>query len=138
MLSSSLCEPSYYPFCTVSNLDQNNRLEKVKNKLNKEIQNRSIICLQVASYSQISCFFAHNLFIYTNRKYHKNGLVNFIHSLLHKVITLLQHFMATDSTVIWVLQLLSHSVSIILSRYSLTHSHTHTLTYSFTYSLLPG
>lgn len=47
VLSSSLCEPSYYPWCSVSNLDQSNRLEKVKNKLNKEIQSRAIICLQV-------------------------------------------------------------------------------------------
>mmetsp|Transcript_2548 Transcript_2548/g.6123 ORF Transcript_2548/g.6123 Transcript_2548/m.6123 type:complete len:362 (+) Transcript_2548:84-1169(+) len=49
VLSSSLCEPSFYTACLPANLHAPTRLERVKEKLRKEIERGSVCCLQEVS-----------------------------------------------------------------------------------------
>lgn len=78
VLSSNLCDPSYHKKCTAENLDQVNRYVKVKALLKKEIDSKSIICLQEIS-SKWACklhpFFAENKYQFITGLYgHKfNG-----------------------------------------------------------------
>lgn len=66
VLSSSLSEASYFTACSPENLDPPTRLEKLRKKLQPEIDSKSIICLQ-----EVSQEWAGNLFGYfLQQNYH--------------------------------------------------------------------
>ena len=66
VLSSSLSEPTYFTACTAENLDPHARLEKIRKKLQSEIDSKSIICLQ-----EVSQEWAGNLYGYfLQQNYH--------------------------------------------------------------------
>lgn len=49
ILSSSLCEPNYFRNCKPEALDPSTRLDAVKRKLDRFIEDKSVICLQEVS-----------------------------------------------------------------------------------------
>lgn len=72
ILSSKLCDPDYYRWCNVTDLEPKNRIKKICEYLKEEISKNSIICLQEISREWqgiLFDFFSNNKYYFVSSLY---------------------------------------------------------------------